>query len=134
MEVTEQPIALLANKPQREIALLAPGLRIIMTGVEALALWTELGEMLKDVYGLRPAAPAAVPGAPLRERSSSPSAPTWSKEVAVDQLLKGIIAHAQASSAEPKRRSESDPVSKPNDEPARSLGVVGRAFGKLTGR
>jgi hypothetical protein len=134
MEVTEQPITFVADRSQREIALLAPGLRISMTGAEALALWTELGEALKAVYGGQPEGSAAMPGATLRERSSSPSAPSWSKEIAVDRLFKGMTTHAQAPQAEPKMRSPSDPVSKPNNEAARSSGVVQRAFGKLTGR
>lgn len=133
MEVTEQPLTFVADKSLREVALLAPGLRVTMTGAEALALWTELGDMLKAVYGTRPdGLAAAKPGEVLQERPPTPSALNLSKEVAVDRLIRGIIGHAQKPDA--KTHSESGSVPQSAGEPPSSSGVVGRAFGMLTRR
>jgi hypothetical protein len=117
MEVTEQPLTLIADKSQREIALLAPGVRVTMTGAEALALWTELGGMLKALYTTRPDSSAAVPGA-LRERSSTPSALILPKQVAVDRLIRGMIAYAQRPDAE-KESSHN-----PSESAIRARGVA----------
>ena len=132
MEVTEQPLAFVSDKSQREITLLAPGLRVTMTGAEALALWGELGDLLKAVYGTPADGSPATPEARSRKELPSPPAASWSKEIAVDRLLKGIISHSQTPLAERDRR-EKNTNSKPNGDPAKPSGVVGRALGKLTG-
>ena len=129
MEVTEQPLTFVADKSQREIALLAPGLRVTMTGAEALALWGDLGDLLKAVYGTRANGSPRMPEArPL----PSPPAANWSKEVAVDRLLKGIIAHSQTPPAE-RDRPERSTDTNLDRHPAKPSGAVGRALGKLTG-
>ena len=129
MEVTEQPLTFVADKSQREIALLAPGLRVTMTGAEALALWGDLGDLLKAVYGARANGSPRMPEA--RQLPSPPGA-SWSKEVAVDRLLKGIIAHSQTPLAE-RDRPEGRTDANLDSDPAKLSGVVGRAFGKLAG-
>lgn len=130
MEVTEQPLTFVVDKSRREIALLAPGLRVTMTGAEALALWTELGEMLKAVYGTRP--DSSAPGALPQEPSSAPAALALSKESAVDRLIRGVIAHAHRPDSE--THAASGRVSQQGSETPKPAGAVGRALGRLTGR
>jgi hypothetical protein len=70
MDVKPQPITLFADKSRSEIGLVTGGLRITMTGVEALELWTELGDMLRALCGARPENLAPSAASLLREPSA----------------------------------------------------------------
>ena len=131
MDVKPQPITLFADKSRSEIGLVTGGLRITMTGVEALELWTELGDMLRALCGTRPEnfAPTA---ASLLQGRSEPGA-----NAAGPRMRGAKAAGGDTNSAKrPISHTAKEPLSPAAaaSDRARRTGLVERTLGKLTGR
>jgi hypothetical protein len=55
MKVVPEQITLLADPQKCELTILTGGLRLVMIGGEACALWSDLGAALEQMYADRPA-------------------------------------------------------------------------------
>ncbi|MGO8915147.1 MAG: hypothetical protein ACLQJR_04500 [Stellaceae bacterium] len=113
MKVAREPMTLLVDPPRCELAILAGGVRIAMTGEEASAFWAELGDALKKIYAERAdRCPSKFADFLLRDVAvSRQPAPTGNK-AALEQALARVIAYAQRPSAAPDSPTgSSSPVS-----------------------
>jgi hypothetical protein len=149
MKVADAPITLLADRARGEIAILAAGVRIVMSAEEASAFWAELGAALEAVYADDPE--RCPPALATLLHGAAPHVPekaAGDRPVATDRLLEGIIAYAHRSSAwsdHPTPSPSPSPPSSPSPLPlvqrapveeatSPPPGVLGRALGRLTRR
>ncbi len=136
MKVAEAPIILLADCAQREITILAAGVRIVMSGEEAGSFWAELGGALQKIYADdAERCPPTLAALLRRDGQADPEKASGESQAPVERLLEGIIAYAHRSSAGvdcppgPK-----PPVARWTEAPPPSPGMLGRAIGRLTSR
>jgi hypothetical protein len=147
MKVADAPITVLADRARCEIAILAAGVRIVMSGEEASAFWTELGQALETIYADDPAHCPPALAALLhlhREPPHGPQKAGGDRPAPTDRLLEGIIAYAHRSSAWTDHPPSPSPPPQPIPLPAVEhppadmttpvASVLGRALGKLTRR
>ena len=55
MKVVPEQITLLADPEKTELTIVTAGLRLVMIGAEACALWSDLGKALRQIYAERAA-------------------------------------------------------------------------------
>jgi hypothetical protein len=143
MKVADAPITLLADRARCEIAILAAGVRIVMSGEEASAFWAEFGAALEAIYADDPErCPPALAALLHGAAPHVPDKAAGDRPVAADRLLEGIIAYAHRSSTSSDHPTPSPPPPPlplvqraPVEEMASPPpGVLGRALGKLTRR
>jgi|SRR6185312_16574808 len=129
MDVKPQPITLFADKSRSEIGLVTGGLRITMTGVEALELWTELGDMLRALCGIRPENLAPTAASLLRGRSEPDANATGPR-------MHGAKPTGDDTNSAKRSVTTEEPLSPSAaaSDRARRTGLVERTLGKLTGR